>query len=266
MHDAVSKLEDAVLAAIARHDLVNAHALQLLLRRYASGAYPDQGVQDAIGRALAAALESYRREQTVAGRAAWIELFVDAAALSEDERLIEAIAALARDLRRSWAAGSLGDRCAAIAGCLYAARLEAFRSTAAGAVDELERTVGRAYEPGERLGSFTDQVRAASALLVAYRLTGRLPYSMLAEELMRSRLNAEIGDLETACEAARVLCRLAALHDDDTYRASAVIAPGADYRADAARLLQVYGSEAERCGVAGAIYGLAQLELESGRF
>ena len=63
------------------------------------------------------------------------------------------------------------------------------------AIDQLERVVGGGYRPGDglvarsatasrRRGSVADHVRGASALLTALELTGRLPYSMLAEELI----------------------------------------------------------------------------------
>ena len=39
-------------------------------------------------------------------------------------------------------------------------------------------------------------------------------------------------------DAARVLCRLAALHGRSDYRAAAVIRPDADHAADAARILR----------------------------
>ena len=61
------------------------------------------------------------------------------------------------------------------------------------AIDELEHAVAASYRPGEGLvgsgpaagrGSADDHVRAASALLTAFEMTGRLPYSMLAEELI----------------------------------------------------------------------------------
>src|SRR5207344_999318 len=95
---------------------------------------------------------------------------------------------------------------------------------------------GGAYQPGEGVrGGLINQVRAASALLTAFEITGRLPYSMLAEELMQTagRTAPDGPDPDTIvvhCEAARVLCRLATLHDDAGYRNSAIIAPGADYR------------------------------------
>jgi len=265
VHDVAAQIEHTVLAAIAGDAAVNARALHLVLRRYASGAYAELQVQDAIGRALAAALDAHPAQETTADRAAWIELFVEAAALSDDVRLAAAVAALTVSLRPSWTAASVAERCTAIGGCLHAARLPSLHSLAADAVDALERTMARSYEPGEHIGSFADQVRAASALLAGYRLSGRLPYSMLAEEVMQTAIGTEAVDLDTACEAARVLCRLAVLHDDPQYHATAVLVSGADYRADAARLLGAHAAEAAQRGAAAAIYALAQLELESGR-
>ena len=113
------------------------------------------------------------------------------------------------------------------------------------AVDELERLVGTAYRPGARLGRprsadeaalLTAHAACASALLTAFEITGRLPYAMLAEELVQPLTAIRLG-LHAAlpstvnCEAARVLCRLAALHEMPTIAAAAVVAPGADYRA-----------------------------------
>ena len=62
------------------------------------------------------------------------------------------------------------------------------------------------------------------------------------------------------CEAARVLCRLAALHDAKEYSAIAVLAPGADYRRDAARTLASLESRYREHGAAGAVYALALSE------
>jgi hypothetical protein len=70
------------------------------------------------------------------------------------------------------------------------------------------------------------------------------------------------GDVVVQCEAARVFCRLAALHADPDYRGAAVIAPGADYRADAARLVTKQSPRARDASPAAAAeYGLALREL-----
>src|SRR5260370_643227 len=58
-------------------------------------------------------------------------------------------------------------------------------------------------------------------------------------------------------EAARVLCRLAALHHSGEYRQAAVLAPDADYGRDAALTLTALEPSYRQHGVNGAIYGLA---------
>jgi uncharacterized protein YyaL (SSP411 family) len=138
------------------------------------------------------------------------------------------------------------------------------------AVDELERIIAGAYQPGHGVahtiggavrerGSASDHIYAASALLTAFELTGRLPYSMLAEELTQSfRSNlAEDAEVETIAEAVRVCRRLAALHENAEYRAAAVIAETADYRADAERLLAAIANRRGFDAEAVALYGLA---------
>jgi hypothetical protein len=159
LHEAVTKLEGAVLAALQRDDfgeVVDARALQLLLRRYQSAAPADAELDLTLGRALAISLDRYAADETVLGRAAWMELFVEASALSDDDRLIEAIGTLASALRRAWGTPPLGQRCAAIGASLYAAALEPFQSIAADAIDELERIIGRTYDrsvlPATRFG------------------------------------------------------------------------------------------------------------------
>ena len=62
------------------------------------------------------------------------------------------------------------------------------------------------------------------------------------------------------CEASRVLCRLAALHQDPAYRAAAVIRDDATYADDAARILDACANVAGELGVDGAVYGLALAE------
>jgi hypothetical protein len=255
-------LQEVVLEAIARGESLDATALLFLLRRYRATLRDDLG--DAVGRALALALDAPDRDAAIAERAAWLTLFVEASALTDDERLPLAIRDLVTELRAGWASPSIEQAAAAVGACLEAARLDGASSLAADAVDELERIVGRAYRPGADFGGALDQVRAAFTLLVAYGISGRLPYAMLAEELIQRSRTAASSEFVVACEAARVLSRLAALHDDTDYRAAAVILPDADYRADARRLLAAQAAEAMQRGAAGAIYGVALLELESG--
>ena len=66
------------------------------------------------------------------------------------------------------------------------------------------------------------------------------------------------------CATARALCRLAALHDDADYRKAATIASGADYRADAARMLAAQAPRAQTASTSdAALFGVAQHELMS---
>jgi hypothetical protein len=269
----VALVEACVLGAIAAGDpdkSIGASALLFLIRLYQLTGREDLG--DTIGNALAAALASAEHGSTVIDRASWLGLLVETRTLSDDERVSAAIEVLIDQLRGAWASSRVEDAAAAVEACLLAAGLPEHRTLASDAIDGMERVVAATYRPGAGVGAYADQVRAASALLTAYALTGRLPYPMLAEELMQLAGRADRhpqgalgvqGDFAGSCEAARVFCRLAALHDEADYRRAAVVTPGADYRRDAAEILAAQGSEARRRGVGGAIYGVALLELES---
>lgn len=277
MTDALEMITSAVLDAIARGAPVDAVGLTFLLRQYQATDRDD--LRDSLGPALAAALTRHLDDQTTIGRAAWLTLFHDAAALSDDERLREAGGQLVAALAREWPAGtSVDESAASIDACLRAADLGDPHTLIPVAVDELERVVGGAYRPGEGIahriggaaredGGADDHVRAAAALLTAYHLTARLPYPMLAEELMR--FAAEHAPTATGftidCEAARVLCRLGALHDDPDYQRAAILAPDADYRRDAEQILQRWSPTIADRGAAAAIYGLALAEWRASR-
>jgi hypothetical protein len=252
-------IEAHVLDALAHGAVIDALALSFLLRRYYATGAGD--LSDALGAALSRALAGHTADATTAARAGWLMLFVDAIALSDDERLRAAAARLVCGLQPEWATAiRVGDVAVSLEACLRASSLPEARAFVPEAIDELERLVGRAYEPGEGLngGDPRDHIRAASALLTAYDVSGRLPYSMLAEELTRPVLrDLPAGDFRLSCDAGRVLCRLAALHDDAAYIAAAVVAPDADYRGDAERILAPHAPMALASGAAGAIYGLA---------
>jgi len=247
--------------------------LTFLLRQYLSTDRAD--LRDALSAALAQALEDAAADRTVTGRAAWLTLFVEASAVADDERMVGAADALLASLRLEWPAlNRVDEACASIDACLRATDLFDPAAVVPDAIDQLERVVGGAYRPGagvahtcddaRSIGMPIDQVRASAVLLTAFELTGRLPYSMLAEELMQ-RAQHEAwnhGDVVVSCETARVLCRLAALHVDPEYRGAAVIADGADYRGDAARLLTQQAPRARAGAPAhAAVYGLALREL-----
>jgi hypothetical protein len=253
-----------VLAALETGEPVGAIALTFLLHQYLATDRAD--LRDALGEALAEATAEAVAEPTVGGRAAWLALFADVATVADDERIVEAAGELIVSLRAAWPRTTRVDEASAsVEACLRAAVLVDPQELVPAAIDHLEHIVGGAYQPGAGVrGTAADQVRAASALLTAFELTGRLPYSMLAEELMQiaRREPWPETDLVGQCDAVRVLCRLAALHDDQGYRGAAVIADGADYRGDAARILSAQSPRAHAAPAAqAAAYGLALLDL-----
>ncbi len=254
--------------------------LRFLLRRYAMTG--QQNLEAVLGPLLARALDASGRGSGEPGRSDWLLLCIDAATLSEDERPRSTAAALAASVRRDWPCRSGAVTAVvmrSIGACLRASDIcvdrEETRGLMADAVDELERIVGPLYRPGRGVAhtvnepasardNLADQVHTASALLDAYERTGRLPYSMLSEELMRFALNLEPGTLEpflSCCEAIRVLCRIAALHRNADYRLAAVIAPDRDYMLEAERLLdELTGGRGEYDAAAAADYGLALVD------
>ena len=283
----LQRIADRVVDAVGRQRAVSPDVLTFLLRCYrATDAAP---LRDALEPALALGLELRKAASTCRERAAWLGLFTEAAALSPDERLLDAIADLVPALRREWTGCRIvGDLATAIDACLNVIGIFDPRDLAAKAIDELEHLIAAAYRPGDGLahdldspdlvrGQLADQLRAASALLTAYVLTWRLPYGMLAEELVlfarRTRWDDDQAAFRTDeggdgfalnCEAARVLCRLASLHHDDDYRHVAVVAVGADYHADAERILTAQALSAHDRDLAdAAAYGLALAEFSN---
>lgn len=186
-------------------------AVSFLLRLYVAG---DGGVRDGVEQGLTRGLSLAGAASDPCSRMQWLRLLAEAATLSDDERL------------RSAVTGDLQ-----------------------GAVDALESLVRHRYEPGDGLVGLdaAAHLHCASALLAAFDLAGRLPYAMLAEELLRHARRhwwqAEPGafdvDFGANCIALRLLCRVAALHADADYLAAAVIAPGSDDTGDARVLAAV---------------------------
>jgi hypothetical protein len=236
-----------VTPAVAASDTADPVAIRFLLARYA--ATGDEALAAVVGGALALGLDHYALAPP-ADHAEWLLLFGDAATWSEDRRVHEAVASLLATID--------GRAIAAIEAALHASAAIGDGARLSSAVDDLERLIGGAYEPGDGVASI-DQYAAASALLTAFDVTGRLPYAMLAEEVVQTALRR--GDAhesaESACGAARVLCRLAALHDDDAYVNAAVVAAGADYVGTSAQLLDAYEARALETTRGTARYGLA---------
>ena len=284
-HVALDWMTDLVLAALACDAPVDAPALTFLLRRYRQTNRSD--LREALEQALALAVEPQASGESSSDHAAWLTLLAEAAALSDDERIRGAAAELIDRLRRDWGrAGVVETAMSGVDACLTCRHLVELPTLVPDAIDELERVVADAYSPGDGLmsrvhepsglrGRLADHVRASSALLTAFDVTGRLPYSMLAEELMgwgkrmlwdedaaafrESRLDPR-HPFALNCEAARVFCRLAILHSQEEYRSAAVLASDADYAGDATRILSTQDKAYQRHGLTSAVYGLALIE------
>jgi uncharacterized protein YyaL (SSP411 family) len=245
-----------------------------------------EDVRDVLEPALARAVEESALADAETDGPAWLALFAAAAALTEDERILQASVDLAKRLRNSWGRSASVETAAHGVDAYLSSSHLVGTGTVSDAVDELERLVSGAYTPGSGLasrlhdesgphGRLADHVRLSSALLTAFEVTGRLPYSMLAEELVQwarrslwddsaalfRESPAESGHpFAGNCDAARVLLRLSSLHGQAAYRQAAVLAPGADYGRDACRILDAHRATYQQQGLASAVYGLALFE------
>jgi len=268
----------AVLHALAEHHPPTSDALLFLLRRFGDTGRDD--IRERLEPALAEALDACRAS-AVMDQARWLSLFAAAAAASEDGRVAGVVDDLKRAVSATWGHDtSIEVAAAGIEACLAASNDGDAMVQAA--IDELERVVAVAYRPGEGVardrrrgvehpGALADQIAAASALVAAFERTGRLPYSMLAEELTqfarRTLWDRQHGGFfeppgvskpfGANCDAVCLCCRLAGLHASDEYRRAAVLAADADYRRDAALTLEWLADEAPRHGLERARYGLA---------
>jgi hypothetical protein len=257
-----------VLAEVQQGKRPDPTAVRFLLRQYRDGDRADLG--DPLGLALAAALDRYPDDAAVIARANWLRLFGEAAAISDDARLAASARSLVNGLADEWPAMTAVDETAAsVDACLGVLALVDAERIVPLAVDHIERVVGGTYRPGigvmhavgdasHARGTLADHVLAASALLSAFDITGRLPYSMLAEELMQLSRDemAAVVSVDVACGAVGVWCRLAALHGDASYRSAAVIASSANYHDDASRMLERIASCVDST-IDSAMYGIA---------
>jgi hypothetical protein len=263
---------DRVVAVVDRGERPGSAALLFLLRRYSSGARDD--VAELLGAALAREIAA-GDDHAAADPEAWLALFAEAAAVSDDLRLAEAGTRLVPVVKDRWRAVDVDALMRSIEACLLAVNLPEARSLAAEAIDALERAVAGAYRPGAGVshqvsavpfvrGGLADHVHAASTLLTAHSLSSRLPYAMLADELMQSVLRVPVGGPQPAlrirCEWARVCCRLAALHRDPEYQRTAVLAVDADYAKEAARTLVELAGPALENVTDASPFGLALAE------
>ena len=300
---AIEWLTDLLLAALGPSgagtrapDLPHPSALAFLLQQFRATGRLE--CAETLTRALAAAPGGAIYER-LDDSAALLTVLVDAAAAFDDAGLRARAADLLRHLRAAVSPGTacVDLACAALEGCFEAADVDESGEVIPFAVTELERVVAAAYRPGAGLshlldgpspagGLLADQVRAASALLAAYQRTARLPYAMLAEELMlfsrrtlwdeaqegfRDRaagppegsiglLAEPVRPLALNCDAVRVLCRLDRLGAAPDYRAAVGARPGHDFRGAAARTLASQAALYREHGVAAACYGLALAE------
>ena len=225
---------DGTLRSLAGGTSPSAAVAMFLLRVYTLDGR--ENVRGALEDALARGLELVNGEPHPAERCEWLRVFDQAASLSNDERLAETL-----------------------------------QSSLARAVEGLERLVGSKYEPGEGLHGegLGEHLRQALALLAAFEITGRLPYSMLAEELAEVICHrwwdgerATFGDFESDCRATQLLCRLAALHEDTSYGQMVNVAGQVPYRGDAERLMASIESQYRDHGhgTAAVALGLALVD------
>ena len=101
-------LTDDIVATVASDERVAPAALLLLLRRYASGARPD--LAGPLGEAFARELDRQARSADEDDPAAWLAVFGEAAAASDDARLADAGGRLVPLVRRRWSAPTLRRR------------------------------------------------------------------------------------------------------------------------------------------------------------
>lgn len=135
-------------------------------------------------------------------------------------------------------------------------------------VDGVEADVRRLYEPGVGLvgASPLTHARAVLALLDGFDLTGRLPYAMLAEELMGAarRLEAEgvpsVSTVVGRSTLARALCRIAALRRSPEYVARSVPAAPRDAAGEAGQWLAGIDPATLDLETDGPAYALALAE------
>lgn len=228
---ALDWIADALVARIG--DRPSPSAMTFLIRRYVASGGDD--VRQAVETGLSRGLDAAVSERDPRRRCQWLGVFAEAAVISDDERVTEPIATM-------------------------------LSST----IDDLEGLVRRGYEPGEGFpgARLDDQLYSAAAFLTAFDLTARLPYSMLAEELLQIARRTDWdegrgtfrGDFAVNASAAQILCRLEALHRDEGYLASAVVARDTTYARDAERILTWLAPLARDHADDAAEYGVALLE------
>lgn len=216
MIEALLRVTDALIAHRRTH--VSAAAVTFLVRRYLAA--PSLTLHGVLANLIDPALAQFEGEADVRVRIRWLGAFSDAVVLTTDESMTHLVGDLLPD-----------------------------------ALDDLERFVRAVYEPGEgAIGHGIDgQALLALSLLTAFDLSGRVPYAMLAEELLQpivrqcpagaapgAESGAESGNVQLAVrgQVAQLCYRMSALRRDPDYRTHAVVAPRERYEETADALLE----------------------------
>lgn len=276
---ALDFLVDRTLVQLAAGAQVGPTALRLLVRQFAATARDE--LRDALEPALGRAVDS---SSAALDDAESLLLLVEALGIADDEALDLAVVERAAQLRRRWPSrGVVADAMRAVEACVAAAASVSRTRDLVDAVDELERLLGLVYEPGSSLphliggpadppGDLHDHAATAGALLTTHAATGQLPYAMLAEEVMQTarrthgrpaRHHSDLSREEPAgsflaeCDAAVVLCRLAAVRSDPEYQLAVTAGAPDDYAAWAVELLARWATTYQARGTEAAAYGLA---------
>lgn len=248
-------------------------ALRLLVRRFAATARDD--LATALGPALGDALAPRAASTDVAEL---LRLSVDALVVSDDEAVRAAAHERTATIVAAWPSrGRVADAMSGVHAVLTAAPVLDHPDLLSRSIDELERVVGHIYEPGDGVartigprddtrGDLDDLVACGRALVLAHALTNRLPYAMLAEELMQHARRAWWDEAQAtfveaslapaapgpeppvtdcarstlfaaATEAAQLLHELARLRRDPDYGATVARIEPVDYERWSRRLL-----------------------------
>ena len=183
-----------------------------LLRDFIATGHPPTG--DIVERGLTAALRLASADADPCRRVQWVRLVAEAVLISDDPRLVQVV-----------------------------------ETSLPAAVDLLDERVRGWFEPGEGLRGQSLEVHLAyaNALLDAFDMTGRLPYSTRADELVQLARRhpavqpgaPEFSDL-AAADLLRALTRVQKLHADPDYRAAVGREAGGMDTAESARLAEAF--------------------------
>ena len=176
---ALDWITDRILQGLARGEAVGRGRLRLILHGFAATGRED--LRAALGPALGGSLVT---ADDAAGaspsRPDRLLLLAEAVEVSDDARCVTMWRGSRTRAVQAWPSrGTVARAAAEVEACLTAGAVLSAAPIVAAAVDELERVIGHAYEPGEGVartistrsrtpGDLRDQVVAASALLTAH--------------------------------------------------------------------------------------------------